>query len=184
MNTTEPTRDDLHTEPAGPPPLPPPPASAAESLPLIQKSPGAAAALSLFPGLGHLYLGLYERGFMLAIAVFTSFYLELVPVGIFAFFFTMIDAYRQAQIINLGGYDPTPKPSTRRPSGSLGLGVFLVVVGIVLLLRQWIDIEDYLDWLRDWWPALLVIAGGYFIWGWYNEREERRRASLDTDDLL
>ncbi len=185
MSTT-PTPDE--TRPAAPPVPPPLPAIldvAGREVPpaSLRKSPGAAAALSLFPGLGHLYLGLYERGFMLAIAVFTAFYLDLPPVGIFAFFFTMIDAYRQAQIINLGGYDPTPK-ATGRPTGSLGLGVFLVVIGAVLLLRHWIDIEDYLDWLRDWWPVILVIVGGYLIWGSFREREAARRADLDASDTL
>lgn len=168
--------DELRTEPAAQPPqLPPPPPPLSESGGVIRKSPGAAAALSLFPGLGHLYLGLYERGFMLAVAVITAFYVEIPLIGVFLFFFTMIDAYRQGQIINLGGYDPTPKP-TRRPGGGLGLGVFLVVIGAVLLLRQWVDIDDYLEYLRDWWPVLLIGAGGYFIWGWYREREQKRRS--------
>jgi len=186
MSTTPTPEETRPGAPPVPPPLPAGSEVAEHEAPpqtVLRKSPGAAAALSLFPGLGHLYLGLYERGFMLAIAVFAAFYLDVPPIGIFAFFFTMIDAYRQAQIINLGGYDPTPKPM-RRPTSSLGFGVFLVVVGGLLLLRHWVDIDDYLDWLRDWWPVILVAVGAYLIWGSIREREAAKRAELDASDTL
>src|SRR5262249_31359067 len=48
--------------PAAPPPPPVTPAPAPQ-IPVEQKSPGLAGILSMFPGLGHLYLGLYQRAF-------------------------------------------------------------------------------------------------------------------------
>jgi len=127
----------------------------------IRKSPGAAAALSLVGlALGHLYLGLYRRALMLFGGAALSIYLELPPLAVFIYFFMIIDAYRQAQIINAHGVEGVT-PSAARDVGALGMGVFLIVVGAVLLL----DIHDILDfyWLRDWWPAVLVLIGLYLI---------------------
>ena len=49
-------------------PLPPPPSTTAPAPIIVEKkSPGLAGVLSgLFPGLGHLYLGLYQRAFKIA----------------------------------------------------------------------------------------------------------------------
>jgi hypothetical protein len=54
--------------PLFPSPQPPPVMPAALVQPMIveRKSPGLAGFLSFFPGLGHLYLGLYQRAFAFA----------------------------------------------------------------------------------------------------------------------
>ncbi|NOZ79238.1 MAG: hypothetical protein GXP48_08705 [Acidobacteria bacterium] len=171
-------------QPATPPPpqVPVPPAPGAYAG-LRRKSPGLAIVLSLFPGLGHLYLGLYQR----AIVVFGSFFLATVladhagDIGIiiaFIWFFGVIDAYRQAQMINAQEVEP---PKIKRASvGSLGFGVFLIIVGIILLINNFYPID--LSWLGNWWPAILVIVGIYLIGAAYADRQKKLHASGEDDD--
>ena len=51
-------------------------------------------------------------------------------------------------------------------------GVFLAVMG-ALLLAERLDLFD-LDWLYDWWPALVLAIGAYLIWGAVREKMRRR----------
>ena len=95
----------------------PPPAPAAFAPPPVvhtvvvdRKSPALAGFLSFFPGLGHLYLGLYPRAF----AVGGAFILGIMmtshggpgeffgPLIAFVWFFGIIDAVRQANAMNRG----------------------------------------------------------------------------------
>src|SRR5216683_1718594 len=112
--------------PATPPPPPPPPVNPAPQYapaappvmpvtvapPVIveRKSPGLAGFLSIFPGLGHLYLGLYQRAFAFAgafcILIFFNSHGRMAvlsgPATAFLWFFAIIDAVRQAKAINRG----------------------------------------------------------------------------------
>ncbi len=135
------------------------------AVPASEVSPGAAVLLSFLPGLGHVYLGLYER----AVVLFVTFLAAVALAGhadsfglvaAFAWFFGPIDAYRQARLINLTGRrEEAPRTGTR--GGSLGLGVFLTVVGVLLLLDRFFEID--LSWVVDWWPVLLVAVGLYLV---------------------
>ncbi|HEX7253253.1 MAG TPA: hypothetical protein VF376_10255, partial [Thermoanaerobaculia bacterium] len=51
------------TPPAAPPPPPPVSPAMVPIAPVETKSAALAGLLSMFPGLGHLYLGLYQRAF-------------------------------------------------------------------------------------------------------------------------
>ncbi len=162
--------------------LPPPPAPAREPAPPQVKSPALAAFLSVIPGLGHLYVESYQRAIMLVTAIFLSIYLLPLPLSVFApmfiWFLGLFDAYRLAQLANLDERRPTPPPRPR--DGSLAFGVFLLVVGAILLVDRFVDID--LSWLIDWWPALLVLGGLYFILNAWRERGERRREGVAEDD--
>lgn len=154
------------------PPLPQPPVQ--------RKSPGLAVVLSFLPGLGHLYLGLYQRGIAFFFAFAASIFLaQNADAGIFipfVWFFGLIDAYRQAQFVNLGyAPEPYPSPAAQRAArkSNLGLGVFLLVIGLVLLYNQFYPIDFYF--LRDWWPAIIVVAGVYFIAKYYADQARRKR---------
>lgn len=144
------------------------------------KSPVAAALLSLVPfGLGHLYLGQYSR----AIAVFAGFWVPIlvldVPIlGVFFYFFGIFDAYRQAQLINLAAGEGREIPAGPF-QGGLAAGVFLVVLGGVLMCRNWIDFYYVREILQDWWPAILVIIGAYFIYGAVKENKD----SGESDEI-
>jgi len=137
------------------------------------KSPVAAALLSLVPfGLGHLYLGQYAR----AIAVFVGFWVPLLILGlpllgIFFYFLGIFDAFRQAQLINLAAREGHELPAGTF-QGGLAAGVFLVVLGGVLMCRNWIDLSLIREFFQDWWPALLVLVGAYFIYGAIKENRD------------
>src|ERR1700759_4161627 len=87
----------------------PPPAPSALPPAIGRKNPALAALLSLFPGMGNIYNGLYLRGMTFFIVVASL--IGLVVHGghdlfgfAIAFFwlFNIIDAYRQATLINYG----------------------------------------------------------------------------------
>lgn len=171
--------------PAPLPPLPPSSSPAPLPAPPPRKSPGLAVVLSFFPGLGHLYLGLYQRGIAFFVAFAAAIALhDKADLGIlipFVWFFAVIDAYRQTQFINLG-YVPAPYPgelakkAARR--GNLGFGVFLVLIGAILLYNQFYPID--LSFLADWWPMLFVLAGAYLIARHFIDREKARRAEIES----
>jgi hypothetical protein len=177
------------TGPGSVPPQPPPagtayaapPASVTPPYPLIpppygaeRKSAALAGFLSIFPGLGHLYLGLYQRGIFFGLAFVLCISMAhhrgefFGPFIAFVWFFAIIDAVRQAHAINRGyvaegGYAPSPLPS-RRGSGTASLtwGVVLVGIGALWLIDRYVDI----DWsFLDRWgaPTAFILLGVVLI---------------------
>ena len=162
--------------PAVPPPPPPPPpvAPPAVTAPVYveQKSAGLAGFLSIFPGLGHLYLGLYQRAFAFAVAfcVLIAFNSHgrgnafFGPVTFFVWVFAIIDAVRQAKAINRGAVAESgfaPAAQVRRAAegtGGLTWGVILVGIGVLWILDRYVDI----DWsfMEAWGgPLALILLG-------------------------
>ncbi|MDX1384831.1 MAG: hypothetical protein R3190_14355 [Thermoanaerobaculia bacterium] len=167
----------------------PGPTADATADPPLRKSPRLAAFLSFFPGLGNVYNGLYLRG-----VTFFVLFLALVqlagrgsedlwaPCAAFVWFFNVIDAYRQARLINHGiatdlGLVDEPKLQPVG-QGTLLSGVVLFLVGLVALLDLQLGID--LDWLLDFWPVGLMALGAWFVWAGVRSR---RTAALH-DDLL
>ncbi|HPS78894.1 MAG TPA: DUF5668 domain-containing protein [Thermoanaerobaculaceae bacterium] len=149
------------------------------------KSPGAAVVLSFFPGIGHLYLGLYQRaiGFFAAFAI-SIFLADKAGLGIlipFVWFFSLIDAYRQTLLINAGQTpdDLWANPVRRRTAKNtgLGFGVFLTILGLLLLYNQFYPLD--LTFLYDWWPLLLVGIG---IWQIGRYLIARQKAAAATEE--
>ena len=79
----------------------------------LHKTPLLAAVLSVLPGLGNVYNGIYQRGivfFGIWVALFALTVSSnggadtavLVPALVFFWFFNIFDAYRQATLINFG----------------------------------------------------------------------------------
>lgn len=175
--------DDRRDRPAPPlpPPLPEPPTERSRSMMepagAAQKSPPLAAALSfILPGLGHLYAESRSRGTMLlasfglSILLLASVSWPFVFLCIFLWFFGMFDAYREAQICNLDE-DERASAVPRQDGGRVLFGGFLLIGGCLLLLdRLGLDVDRF---LRDWWPALVVAAGLYFLVGAFRERTAR-----------
>ena len=157
--------------PAPPPGLPP--ASPYVRLP---KNPWLAVVFSfLLPGLGQVYNGEPARALVFLFGFVGSIYLTatsspfpfafLIP---FIFFYGLIDAYKRSTAINqrfLGG----ALPEEDRDSESPAWGVTLVAVGVLLLLNNlgWLDLER----LQRYWPILLIVAGGYFIYSSVQKRK-------------
>src|SRR5512141_2720789 len=105
-------------QPPSPPSLsqapPPPPIAfgpaAASQVPPLPKNPGAAGLLGIIPGMGHLYLGLYQRAailfgvWVLFISVAGHSHGPFTGIAIpFWMVFSIIDAVRQAKAINATG---------------------------------------------------------------------------------
>jgi hypothetical protein len=160
--------------------------SAAEPPLVVRKNPYLAALLSLFPGMGNVYNGLYLRGmtFFLVIAsligIIDRGHSRGEPIFAFAiaFFwlFNVIDAYRQATLINYGyaqdlGLTDLPR-YPRASQGGLIAGILLTLIGLFALADRYLDIR--LDWIFDLWPFALVAGGLWLIWATIRDR---RRAS-------
>jgi len=184
--------------PTTPPPAPPPgwtpnwgPASSPVPSPASsgwvsgRKSAFLAGLLSgFFPGVGQVYLGYYQRGFLHAI-VFAGLIsviasgsargLEpLFGMGIaFWYLYNIVDAVRRASLYNqaLAGMRPAPLPEDfKMPSGrpSLFWGVVIAGLGIIFLAHTRFDFD--LDWLLDWWPVVFVLIGLHMVYRAMRER--------------
>jgi hypothetical protein len=190
-----------------PPEVPPPPAlplpaaaytpgSATYARGLHRKSPMLACLLSLMPGVGQIYVGYYKLGFIhnlifgVTIALLTGARgpNPLLPVlGIFlAFFFVynVVDAGRRANLYNLAldGMEgiEMPSMSMTMPSfgGSIGGGVALIVVGVILLANTRFGIS--LEWIEEWWPLAPIGVGAYLL---AKAVQERRDATSSAGPL-
>lgn len=156
------------------------PASAFRRMPYPEdprhKSPALATVLSLMPGLGQIYIGYYEQGFVNILIVASLIALLHNGVGrlepLFGFFlafywlFNLVDAYRKASFYNqaLAGLGPMqlPKESGITPGrGSVAGGVALIVLGALFLAHTRFGYS--LAWLEDWWPVALLLLGAYLV---------------------
>jgi len=174
---------------AAPAAAPPPPAAVSYPVIADQKSPALAGFLSFFPGLGHLYLGLYPRAF----AVGGAFILGIMmtshggpgeffgPVIAFVWFFAVIDAVRQAKAINRGQLAEAGfagDQQLRRAAvgtGALTWGVILVGLGALLLIDRYFDI----DWsfMSEWGgPAAFILLGLVLIVGHVRKRRRENES--------
>mgnify|MGYP001027543927 CR=1 FL=1 len=185
--------------PEAPPPVPPataapaPPATGYAPRPagygrgLQRKSPMLACLLSLMPGVGQIYVGYYKLGFIhniifgstIAFLAGSSGRNTLLPVmSIFlAFFFVynVVDAGRRANLYNLAldGMEGIELPSMNMElpglGGSIGGGVALIAVGVILLANTRFGIT--LDWIEEWWPVAPILVGAYLLTKALQERK-------------
>ncbi len=141
------------------------------------KSPALAAILSLMPGLGQVYVGYYQRGFVHAaviaglITTLASGAVErLVPfLSLFMAFFwlyNVIDAGRRASLYNdaLAGNPSIELPQDFKSPGIRGSmvgGAAFIAVGIILLLHTRFGVS--LDWVEEWWPVAPILFGVYLL---------------------
>jgi hypothetical protein len=133
----------------------------------VAKNPLLAGFLSFFPGIGHVYCGLYQRGITLFVLVALTIRAaerhEVFGFAIaFLWIFNIIDAWRQASLLQLGATEEPGEPQTpplTKGLGSLLLGALLFTVGLIALLE--IQFGFDLDWLFDYWPLLLMAFGAW-----------------------
>jgi len=142
------------------------------------KNPAAAGFLSVIPGLGHVYLGLYQRAvifFAVWVVVISVVRHAGGPAGLmipFWWFFVLIDAVRQAKAINATGVPESNLLPNEKPlnfSGSLTFGIFLVLVGLFFFLDRWFRID--LSFLFDFWPVLLIGFGAWQIFSYWKSKQ-------------
>ena len=138
-----------------------------------RKSPLVATLLSCMPGLGQIYVGYYQQGFinMFVVAgtiatLASSFMQGAEPFfGVFLSFFwifQMIDANRRAHHYNrvmagLGGEDVPNGFSMPTTKGSMLGGAVLVILGILFIMDLNFDVS--MEWVENWWPLILVLVG-------------------------
>jgi hypothetical protein len=142
------------------------------------KNAALACFLSLMPGLGQVYLGYYQRGFVHVLIVGTVIAMlaagavePITPLlGLFLAFFwlyNVIDAGRRAGLYNhaLRSGGSIELPVEIRGQGAGGAifgGTALVALGFVLLLYTRFDVS--LRWLEEWWPVAPILFGGWLVY--------------------
>jgi len=153
---------------------------------------GFLAGLSslMFPGLGHLYAGAYQRaikfgGLAVALIVVLSTGHEHLAVlfGLSLFFdwaYATFDAIRVCHDINAGVYsEPAnaalPIGRARTPgTGSLTLGIILLGFGILFLGDRYIDLDKFFDFVGDN-IGFIFIGLGIVLLATYARRRGRER---------
>ena len=143
------------------------------------KSRLLATLMSLVPGLGQIYVGYYQQGFINIIVIaglismiaydgisdnFTPF---LAFFMVFYWLFNMVDAYRKAVFYNqaLEGLGPLDLPEGEQSPGMRGSllgGAILILVGAVALGYTRFGLP--LEWIEHWWPAALILMGAYLLY--------------------
>ncbi len=180
--------------PASPVPAAPAPTTAGPYVSILdsrRKSPALACFLSAMPGLGQVYVGYYQRGFVHAAVVATLMTLlsnhpeELTPLlALFLTFFwlyNIIDAGRRAALYNelLAGRTGIQLPADLMLpglGGSMVGGAVVVLVGLLLLGHTAFGMS--LSWLKEWWPVGLILFGGYLFIKAHLDSARREAADL------
>lgn len=157
-----------------------------------QKSPFLAGLLSMMPGLGQVYVGYYQRGFVhalvvaLLITVLASGVDSIAPLAalFLAFFwlYNVIDAARRASLYNqaLAGISDVELPEDFKMPGFRGSvlgGVLIAASGVVLLLHTRFGYS--LDWIEEWWPAALIGFGLYLVFKAWQDRPRPERSEIE-----
>lgn len=141
------------------------------------KSVVLACILSGMPGLGQIYVGYYQRGFVHAIVIAVLLALmnsgslgglEPLVAMFMAFFwlYNVIDAGRRADLYNqtLAGTESIEMPQDLKMPGIGGsiFGGLLLIAGSAVILAH-TSFGMPLDWLEQWWPAAGILLGLYLL---------------------
>ncbi len=159
----------------------------------MRRSPFLATILSFVPGLGQVYVGYYQLGFIHAIVI--SVILTLLATGdmgplipllsVFMSFFwlyNVVDAGRRAVLVNeaLAGRGDFKLPKDFTTPGLRGTvlgGSILVALGVLLLSRTLFGVS--LAWVENWWPVAIVAFGAFLIFKARSEKAPDAEESAD-----
>jgi hypothetical protein len=154
---------------------------------LRRKRPILAAFLSVAPGLGQVYVGFYQRGFMhiaIVCAIIAAMagggpLAVLIPFLVFFVLYNIIDAARLASLYNdvhagIAAPDLLGEITTPKFGGSIAGGVAFVVIGFIIFLHTKFEVP--LNWLEEWWPVAAIVVGVYLIYKGVQERKGQTRA--------
>ncbi len=156
-----------------------------------RKSPGLACFLSILPGLGQVYVGYYQRGFVHAavvgtlITILSSHADEFKPLVasfmVFFWFYNVIDAGRRAALFNevLAGRTGVELPADLMLPGLGGSrigGATVVLAGLLLLSHTAFGMS--LSWLKEWWPVAVILFGAYLF---ARAQADRSKAAESSD---
>jgi len=144
-------------------------AATVKDLKIPADSPKRAAVCAIIPGIGAVYNGEYMKA-ITYFAVFAALTVlgddvnGVFGFGAFAFLiFTIFDAYRTAEAqararIEKGTVAAEAGRASERAVA--GWGIFLIVLGIVLLLQNYIPFH----FLQRAWPLAFILLGGYLVY--------------------
>jgi len=130
--------------------------------------PGLAIVLNLLPGLGYLYLGLYERA-LIAFLLFVAFTRMDGSFVVALMAFCAFDAHRQAHRLCRGEAAARKESSSR----SLGFvaGIALILAGLIFALSEMYDF-DFPVIVNNCGPVLLIGVGGWLIYSHFRDRSK------------
>jgi hypothetical protein len=133
----------------------------------LAHKPARAAVCAIIPGIG----AVYNREYMKAVVHFSIFAgltiisesVNIFSMAAFAFYvFTIIDAYRSAEVIAKGEASETLAKGAESSGLNLLLwGGLLIAMGVLFLLDNLgaIRLRDAIDF----WPILLILLGAYLV---------------------
>ncbi|MEW5806345.1 MAG: DUF5668 domain-containing protein [Acidobacteriota bacterium] len=132
------------------------------------KSPAIATLLSLIPGLGFIYLGLYMKG-MAIFAAWVGFLVlfengnDIGPlIGIAFWAFQLVYTNQEAKRLNRSMMGEQGKRAEKEEiQGSLAWGIIIVIIGFLFLIHNF---GFNLSWLVKFWPLLVIGIGIQMIW--------------------
>ncbi|WHY86782.1 hypothetical protein QNH39_02585 [Neobacillus novalis] len=158
-----------------------------------KKSKAIATFLSIFPGAGHLYLGLQRRGIQLMAAfLFSVYILDVLRLGIFLFlipiiwFYSFFDAMQKVSRYGEENVEDIPiiayflNHQKWVGIGLILLGAYYLVMNVLLpafspILRRLINI-DVMYWVQGYFQTgvvcLLLIGGGIKLLSGSKQKKE------------
>jgi hypothetical protein len=145
----------------------------------------------MFPGLGHLYAGAYQRGMRfgglaVGLIVILSVGHEHLAVlfGLSLFFtwvYALFDAIRVCHDINRGAYlESAPGmpaaavPARRSGTGTLTFGIILLGLGTLFLADRYIELDRFFDFVENN-IGFIFVALGVILVAAYTRRRNRER---------
>jgi hypothetical protein len=146
--------------------------------------------MSLVPGLGQVYVGYYQQGFINILVIASLITLlarglgDVTPLAaifmVFYWLYNIVDAARRAMYYNqaLSGAGPAEMPQGMvKPDtmSSLWGGLLLIAFGSLVLGHTVIGYS--LEWLERWWPIVLVLMGVYLVYRSFADRLAEKKAA-------
>jgi len=146
----------------------------------------------MFPGLGHLYAGAYQRGLRfgglaVALIVILSIGHEHLAVlfGMSLFFtwaYAIFDAVRISHEINRGAYveaaGGVPTPVRRSGTGTLTFGIVLLGIGTLFLADRYIELDRFFDFVENNIGFIFVALGVILVAAYARRRNRERDAAI------
>jgi hypothetical protein len=150
----------------------------------------------MFPGLGHLYAGAYQRGMRfggLAVALIVILSTgqahtieRFAPLfGLSLFFvwaFALFDAIRVAHEINAGTYLAAATPAVpvvrRSGTGTLTFGIILLGLGTLFLADRYIELDRFFDFVYNNIGFIFVALGMILVAAYVRKRNKERDAEV------
>jgi len=140
------------------------------------KPPVLATLMSIVPGLGQVYIGYYQQGFINVIVIAglisllayygISPYFKTFLAFFMAFYwlYNIVDAHRKSTFYNqalAGSGDTLDGEQLPGIRGSLAGALLMIVAGGIALSHTLFDLP--IDWIERWWPMALILMGLYLL---------------------